>query len=128
MTIRCHPTRVRHRAALKRCSTHRRCEPQLTSRLRSVEAVTASAGPGGIRVVDGEALLLDGVHEVDGGAHQVWSAHPIGDDVDATELPHDVAFEVALVEEELIAQARAAARLDRHPKRQIFAPLALEQR
>src|SRR5690606_40174681 len=45
----------------------------------SAEGVAAGAGTGGVRVVDGEALLLDGVDEVDGGAAQVRSAHAVGD-------------------------------------------------
>src|ERR1700755_2249495 len=47
-------------------------------RRTSVEAVAAGAGAGRVRVVDREALLLDGVHEVDRGAHEVRRGHLIG--------------------------------------------------
>ncbi len=50
---------------------------QQLSRGGSVERVAAGAGAGGVRVVDGEALLLDGVDEVDGGALDVGRAHPV---------------------------------------------------
>src|SRR4051794_25016205 len=43
----------------------------------SVERVAAGAGVLRIRVVDREALLLDGVHEVDGRAVQIWLGHPV---------------------------------------------------
>ena len=43
----------------------------------SVERVAAGAGAGGVGVVDGEALLLDGVDEVDRGALDVGGAHPV---------------------------------------------------
>ena len=36
--------------------------------------------PVGVRVVDREALLLDGVDEVDDGAVEVGHAHPVDDD------------------------------------------------
>src|ERR1700760_560768 len=49
----------------------------------SVERVAAGAGTGRVRVVDREALLLDGVHEVDRGTHQVRRGHLIGNDTDA---------------------------------------------
>src|SRR6266851_583864 len=39
-----------------------------------VERVAAGARPGGVRVLDGEALLLDGVHKVDGRAAKVGDA------------------------------------------------------
>src|SRR6478609_5601106 len=89
--------------------------------LGSAEGVAAGAGAGGVRVVDGEALLLDGVDEVDGGAAQVRGAHPVGDDLDAVEVLHDVTVERTLVEEELVAQARATAGLDGDAQRQVLA-------
>src|SRR4051812_27228442 len=80
--------------------------------LNSVERVAAGAGSGGVRVVDGEALLLDGVDEVDGGALHVRGAHPVHGQRDATELGGQVAVEGPVVEEEVVAQASAPARLD----------------
>src|ERR1700761_1751158 len=94
----------------------------------SVEGVAAGAGAGRVRVVDREALLLDGVHEVDRGAHQVRRRHLIGHHAHAAELLDDVAVERALVEVELVLQARAAARLHGHPQPQVIATLLGEQR
>src|SRR6187549_2233383 len=54
--------------------------------LASAEAVTAGAGAARVGVVDGEALLLDGVGEVDGGALEVGGAHPVDDDLDPAEV------------------------------------------
>src|SRR3954462_4217029 len=45
----------------------------------AAEGVSAGAAAGGVRVVDREALLLDGVREVDGGAGEVRGAHPVDD-------------------------------------------------
>src|ERR1700744_5907944 len=94
---------------------------------RSVERVAAGAGARRVRVVDREALLLDRVHEVDGGTHEVRRAHLVRHDPDAAELLDDVAVEVALVKVELVAQARAATRLDRHAQPQVVAALLVEQ-
>ena len=54
--------------------------------------------------------------------------HPVGDHLDATEVLDDVTLEVALVEEELVAQPRAAAGLDGNPQREVVTTLALQQR
>ena len=64
---------------------------------RSVEAVAAGARAGGVGIVDGEALLLDRVNEIDRCAHQVWRTHPVGDHAHAAEDLDDVAFEAAPV-------------------------------
>src|ERR1700759_2586384 len=95
---------------------------------RSGGGVAAGAGAGRVRVVDREALLLDGVHEVDRGAHEVRRGHLIGHHADAAELLDDVAVERALVEVELIAQARTTARLHGHPQPQVIPALLSEQR
>src|SRR3954454_15205731 len=92
-----------------------------------VERVAAGAGAGRVGVVDGEALLLDGVDEVDHRAVEVGHAHPVDDDGHAVEVGHDVAVEGALVEEQLVAQTAAAAGLDRDPQREVVATLLLEQ-
>src|SRR5260221_13614562 len=93
----------------------------------SVERVAAGAGPGGVRVVDSEALLLDRVHEVDRGPAQVRRAHPVRDDLDAAELAHHVAVDLALVEVELVAQTGAAARLHGDAQPKVVAALLLQQ-
>src|SRR6516225_7453892 len=77
----------------------------------SVERVAAGAGPRGVRVVDGEALLLDRVDEVDRGPAEIGGAHLVRDHLHGAELAHYVAVDLALVEVQLVAQAGAAARL-----------------
>ena len=54
-------------------------------------------------------------------------AHPVDDDLDAVEVGDDVAVERALVEEELVAQAGAAARLHGDAQPQVVAAFLLEQ-
>ena len=51
-----------------------------------VEGVAAGAGAGGVRVVDGEALLLDRVDEIDDGAAEVRRGHPVHDHADTVEV------------------------------------------
>src|SRR4051794_29081829 len=93
----------------------------------SAEGVAAGAGTRGVRVVDREALLLDGVDEVDRGSAQVRGAHPVGHDLDAVEVLDDVAVERTLVEEELVAQAGAATGLNGDAQREVLAALLLQQ-
>src|SRR5690606_6620558 len=93
----------------------------------SVEAVTARAAAPGVGVVDRETLFRDGVLEVDRGAVQVGDAHVVDDDLDAVEVDGLVAFEVALVEVQLVDQARASAGLHGHAKTQVVTALLLEQ-
>src|ERR1700730_17847400 len=73
-------------------------------RSRSVEGVAAGAVALRVRVVDREALLLDGVHEVDGRTGQVGSAHLVGHDMHGTESRVDVPVHLTLVEVELVTQ------------------------
>src|SRR5262245_39400051 len=94
---------------------------------QSVERVAAGAGTRGVRVVDREALLLDGVDEVDGGPGQVGGAHLVRDDLDTAELAHEIAVDLALVEVQLIAQARAATWLHGNTEPQVIAALLLQQ-
>src|SRR5919199_2930061 len=115
-----HPTRVAPRAAARVRTVDR--PPR-----SSVEAVAAGAAAGRVRVVDREALLLDGVGEVDRGAVEVGSAHPVDDDLDAAEVAQQVAVEHPLVEVELVDEAGAAAGLDGDPQAQVVAALLLEQ-
>jgi hypothetical protein len=86
-----------------------------------VERVAAGAGPGRVGIVDRETLLLDRVDEVDGGAGEVRGAHLVGDHVHALEHGVDVAVDLALVEVELVTQARAATRLNSDAKPQVVA-------
>src|SRR5580704_2262222 len=94
----------------------------------SVEGVAAGARTRGVRVVDGETLLLDRVDEVDRRAHQVRGAHLVGHDLHAAEVGDDVAVDVALVEVELVAKTRAAARLHGNAQPEVLATLLGEQR
>src|SRR3954470_15482586 len=71
-------------------------------RFGSVEGISAGAGSDGVRVVDGETLLLDGVLEVDGRAVEVGHAHLVHDHLDALEIDGRVAVEKALVEVQLV--------------------------
>src|SRR5262245_43236972 len=75
----------------------------------SVERVSAGTRSGGVRVVDREALLLDGVDEVDRGALHVGCAHPVDGQPHPAEFRAQVTVEGAVVEEEVVAQAGAAA-------------------
>ena len=95
--------------------------------LGSVEGVTTGARAGGVRVVDGKALLLDGVDEVDGGALHVGGAHPVDGQRHAAEIRGQVAVERAVVEEQVVTQTRASTGLDRDTQRQVVASLLLQQ-
>src|SRR3954465_9159939 len=92
-----------------------------------VERVAAGAGTARVGVVDGEPLLLDGVDEVDRRAGEVGGAHAVDNDTDAAEVGDDVAVEGALVEEELVAQTRAATRLHGDAQLQVVATLLGQQ-
>src|SRR6478752_9639609 len=93
----------------------------------SAEGVAAGAGAARVGVVDREALLLDGVGEVDRRAVEVGSAHPVDDDLDPAEVADQVTVEGALVEVELVDQAGAATGLHAHAQAQVVATLLLEQ-
>src|SRR5688500_2737657 len=92
-----------------------------------MEGVAAGAGTGGHRVVDREALLLDRVDEVDGGAVEVRQAHAVDYDVDAVELAELVAVARALVEEQLITQTGAATGLDGYAHSKLVASRLVER-
>src|SRR6478735_7490948 len=78
----------------------------------SVEAVAAGAGTARVRVVDREALLLDGVDEVDHGTLQVRGAEPVNPERQAVELAEQVTIAGLVVEVQAVLQARATAGLD----------------
>src|SRR6478735_309262 len=96
-------------------------------RCGSAEGVAAGAAAARVGVVDGEALLLDGVGEVDRGALEVGGAHPVDDDLDTVEVADEVTVEAALVEVELVDQAGAAAGLNTDAEAEVVATLLLEQ-
>src|SRR5699024_4036801 len=110
----------------RRSSRSIRSAPSV-DRSRSVERVAAGAGTAGVRVVNGEALLLDRVGEVDDRIAEIGNAHPVDDDLDAVELADGITVEVALIEVELVDQAGAAAGLDGHTQAQIVATFLFEQ-
>src|SRR5258708_853407 len=93
----------------------------------SVEGVPASARSAGVRVVDRESLLLDRVDEVDGGTSQVRPAHLVGHNLDPVEGADDVAVDLALVEIQLVAQARTAPWLDRDPQPEVITVFLRQQ-
>ncbi|EUA65810.1 hypothetical protein I553_8181 [Mycobacterium xenopi 4042] len=130
------PRATRCKAWRSCCSSTARCwcarmccgPPAPISRSTAlVERVAARARTSGVGVVDREALFLDGVDEVDRGALQVRGAHPVHGQGDATELRGQVAVEGAVIEEQVVAQARAAARLNRDPQRQVVASFLVQQ-
>src|SRR5918997_1521130 len=102
-------------------------EPRI-SEPGSVERVAAGAGAARVRVVDGEALLLDAVDEVDDRALQVRGRHPVDADLQPAEVAEQVAVELAVVEEQLVAQAGAATGLDGDAQVHVVAALLVEQR
>src|SRR4029077_8387505 len=66
--------------------------------------------------------------EVDLGALHVRSAHPVDGQRDAAELRGQVAVEGPVIEEQVVAQAGASARLDGDAQRQVVAALLIQQR
>src|ERR1700722_7649930 len=82
-----------------------------------VEGVATGAGTGGVRVVYGATLLLDGVDEVDGSALHVRRPHPVVGQRHAGEVGGEVAIERAVIEEQVVAQAGASPGLDGDPQR-----------
>ena len=54
-----------------------------------MEGIATGAGALRIGIVDGEALLLDGVDEIDGRTTQVRGAQPVNHQVDAVVCPTD---------------------------------------
>src|SRR4051812_40924797 len=106
-----------------------RCWDGLCKRCRggSVERVTTGAGALRVRVVDGEALGVDAVREVDGGTGEVRRAHPVHDHLDTVEVGDDVAVERPLVEEQLVSQAGAATGLHGDAQAQVIAPFLIDQ-
>src|SRR6476619_5591828 len=93
----------------------------------SAEGVAAGARAARVGVVDREALLLDGVGEVDRRAEEVRGAHPVDDDLDTVEVGDEVTVEGALVEVELVDQSRAAAGLDADAQSEVVTALLLEE-
>src|SRR5699024_1276191 len=94
---------------------------------RSVDRVAAGAGTAGVRVVGGEALLLDRAGEVDGRTAEVGNAHPVDDDLDAVELADRNTVEEDVVEVDLGQPAGVDAGLDGHAQAQIVATFLFEQ-
>jgi hypothetical protein len=70
-----------------------------------VKGVSTGARPTRVGIIDREALLLDGVHEIDGRAAEIRRAHPIGYDSHTAELLNDVSIQTAVIEEELVAKS-----------------------
>src|SRR5690606_3296301 len=92
-----------------------------------VEGVAAGAGALRVRVVDGEALGVDAVGEVDARAHEVGNAHAVDHDREAVVGLDHVAFAVVGVEVEAVAQAGASAGADLDAQAQAFFAFLLDQ-
>src|SRR5262245_24242016 len=73
------------------------------------EGFAAAAGGLRVRVHHLEAALLERVDVVERGAHEVEGALLVDDDADRPRLDRRVAFALAVVEGELVAQAGAAS-------------------
>ncbi len=77
------------------------CAPRSRTSVLSVERIPARAGAGGVGIVDGEALLLNSVDEIDRRAFHIRRAHPVHDQPDTTELRGLVTIQRPVVEERL---------------------------
>src|SRR5918992_726560 len=106
--------RAKPRTPFQRCHT-------------SAERTSAGARAARVGVVDREALLLDGVGEVDRGALEVGDAHPVHDHLDAAEVDERVAVQETLVEVELVDEARTTPGLHGDAKTQVVAALLLQK-
>lgn len=95
--------------------------------MQLVEGIPTRARAGGIGVINGEPLLLDGVDKVDHRTHQIRSAHAVGHHAHAAEVLQDIAIKTAIVKEQLVTQSRTAPGLNSHAEREVIATLGLEQ-
>src|SRR5699024_6448111 len=93
-----------------------------------VEGVTTSTGATGIRVVDGKALLFDGVCKINLCAHQVRNTHLVNDQVNPLDGVNFVAIQGAVIKVKLVAQASAAAWLYRDAQGEVIATFLVKQR
>src|SRR5579862_3072497 len=84
--------------------------------LGRLEAVTAAAGPGGVRVVDLEPRLLDRLQIVDLRALQVRRAERVDDHAHAVRFGLEVALARAAIEAQRVFEAAAAAATNRNPQ------------
>ena len=72
-----------------------------------VEAVSTGTTSRSVGIVDGEALLLDGVFEVDGRPVEVWHAHLVYYDLNTVEVDGGIAVKQPLIEVELALNLRS---------------------
>ena len=77
-----------------------------------MEGVSTGATALRIRVIDSEALLLDGVLEVDRGTVEVWAALAVNNDSDTIKLNDGIAVFDPLIKEQLVNESRASARFN----------------
>lgn len=89
-------------------------------------SAAATAATTGVGVADREALSARRAREVDRHIGQERGAHPVHHDVDPADVAHHVAFEHLVVEVELVAHARAAARLGPHPQPQTLSTVLIQ--
>jgi hypothetical protein len=83
--------------------------------------------PTGFSGTTREAGLLEGVEVVDGSAGEVRGAHLVGHHGHAVDLAADVAVQGTVVEEQRVAEPRAAARLDGDTQGEVLTALAGQQ-
>src|ERR1700712_2984670 len=98
----------------------------------AAEGVPTGTAAACVRVVDLEALLLDGVGVADSGTGKQRNAGAVHDQRHGASaldglVDGKIAIEAALVEEELVLHARTATRLHRDPQPQIGTTLGIEQ-
>ena len=58
----------------------------------------------GIGIIDCEALLLDRIHKINGGSHEVRSAHLVCYNFDIAKACNGIAFKCAIIEIELVTK------------------------
>src|SRR5207244_12168391 len=84
-----------------------------------VERVSAGARTVDVRVIDGEARLLQGLQPVDAASPEVGGRHPVHPHGDAIGHGLDVAVHGTVVEVERVPQARAATGLHGHAEEEL---------
>jgi len=102
--------------------------PSQKNAMNLVETVSASTASLSVGVVDSETLLLNCVFKVDAGAIEVGNAHLVDHNLDSVaKVNTDIAVKDALVEVELVDEARASARLHGQTQAQVVATFLRHQ-
>src|SRR5687768_9389705 len=80
------------------------------------EGAAASAAAGRVRILEGESGALHGRHVVDRDAVQVLGGERVHEDPEAALVQHEVVLGGLVLDEQAVAEAAAAARLDADPQ------------